>query len=168
MEYIIPAMIVAIFLLGIKNKIPVYTVFCDGALWGLKTVGQIFPVVLAITVGVSMMRVSGVMDALTNLLSPLTEFINLPKEVLPLVLIRPMSGSGALGILTDILNTYGPDSHIGIVASVIMGSTETTFYTLMVYFKNTRVKYTKHIIPAALFGDIVGVGVGVLVSSIIF
>lgn len=168
MIYIIPIIIIAIIISGIKSKIPVYSVFCDGVLWGSKTVMGIFPVILAVTVGVSMMRASGLMDFITAFIAPITDKIHLPKEVLPLVLIRPLSGGGALGVLTDILNRYGADSFVGICASVIMGSCETTFYTLMVYFKNTRVKYTGHIIPAAVFGDIVGVGMGVLMSTIIF
>ena len=168
MLYILPAVMVVIIIMGMKNKIPVYSVFCDGVLWGLKTIMGIYPVILAMTIGVSMLRASGAMDFLCNLLTPLADFIHLPKEVLPLVLIRPFSGGGALGILADILKNYGADSFIGLCASVIMGSCETTFYTLMVYFKNTRVKYTRHILPAAIFGDIVGVGAGVLVASIFF
>ena len=168
MLYILPAVMVVIIIMGMKNKIPVYSVFCDGVLWGLKTIMGIYPVILAMTICVSMLRASGAMDFLCNLLTPLADFIHLPKEVLPLVLIRPFSGGGALGILADILKNYGADSFIGLCASVIMGSCETTFYTLMVYFKNTRVKYTKHIIPAAVFGDIVGVGAGILISTIIF
>ena len=168
MTYIIPLIIILILLFGMKNKIEVYSVFCDGVLWGLKTVMGIFPVILAVTVGIGMMRVSGLFDFLISFISPLTDFLKIPKEVMPLVLIRPFSGGGALGILTDILKEYGADTYIGVVASVIMGSCETTFYTLMVYFKNTRVKYTRHILPAAIFGDIVGVGAGVLAASIFF
>jgi len=168
MSYILPFMMAAIIFMGMKNKIPVYSVFCDGVLWGLKTVMGIFPVILAVTVGISMLKASGGMDFLCGLLMPAADFIHLPKEVLPLVLIRPFSGGGALGVLTDILNRYGADSFIGICASIIMGSCETTFYTLAVYFKNTRVKYTQHIIPAAVLGDMVGVGAGIAVSMALF
>ena len=168
MKYIIPVILILIVGCGLKNKIPVYSVFCDGAMEGLKTVFGIFPVILAVTVGVSMLRTSGAMNILIAFFSPITSIINFPKEVLPLVLIRPLSGGGAMGILTDILNEYHPDSFIGFLASVVMGSTETTFYTLMVYLKDTRVKYVKHIIPAAVFGDIVGVVVGLLAATIFF
>lgn len=168
MKYIIPIILILIVLSGIKSKIPVYSVFCDGAFEGMKTVMGIFPVILAVTVGVSMLKTSGTMNFITNIVSNITSLIGFPREVLPLVLIRPLSGGGALGVLTDILNEFHPDTFIGFLASVIMGSTETTFYTLMVYLKDTRVKYVKHIIPAAVFGDIVGVTVGLIAATIIF
>ncbi len=168
MKYIIPIILILIVLSGVIKKIPVYSVFCDGALEGMKTVMGIFPVIMAITMGVSMLKASGVMSYITGLLENLLKPVGFPTEVLPLVLVRPLSGSGAMAVLTDILNEFHPDSFIGLFASVIMGSTETTFYTLMVYLKNTRVKYSKHIIPAAVFGDIVGVMVGLVCSSIFF
>lgn len=168
MKYIIPVILILIVFSGLKSKISVYSVFCDGAFEGMKTVMGIFPVILAITVGVSMLKASCAMDYLTGVLSYVTDIFGFPKEVLPLVLIRPLSGGGAMGVLTDILNEFHPDSFIGYIACVIMGSTETTFYTLMVYLKDTRVKYSKHIIPAAVFGDIVGVATGVLVGTIFF
>lgn len=168
MKYIIPIILILIVLSGIKSKIPVYSVFCDGAFDGMKTVMGIFPVILAVTVGVSMLKTSGTMNSVTKIVSYITGLIGFPREVLPLVLIRPLSGGGALGVLTDILNEFHPDTFIGFLASVIMGSTETTFYTLMVYLKDTRVEYVKHIIPAAVFGDIVGVTVGLIAATIIF
>lgn len=168
MKYIVPLILILIVSSGIIKKIPVYSVFCDGALEGMKTVMGIFPVIMAITMGVSMLKASGVMSYITGLLENLLKPIGFPTEVLPLVLVRPLSGGGAMGVLTDILNEFHPDSFIGFFASVIMGSTETTFYALMVYLKNTRVKYSKHIIPAAIFGDIVGVVIGLVCSTIFF
>ncbi len=168
MKYIIPVILILIVLSGLLKKIPVYSVFCDGAFDGMKTVIGIFPVILAVTVGVSMLKASGVMECITEALAYVLSPIGFPEEVLPLVLIRPLSGGGAMGVLTDILNEFHPDTFIGFFASVVMGSTETTFYTLMVYLKNTRVKYSKHIIPAAVFGDIVGVVAGLVFSTIFF
>ena len=168
MKYILPVFILLIFLVAKRNKIEIYPVFLQGVEGGLKTVISIFPVILATTVAVAMMRASGLMDIFLKIISPVTNFFKIPDEILPLALIRPLSGGGALGVLSDILKEHSPDSFIGICASVIMGSTETTFYTLSVYFKNTRVKYNNHIIPAAVFGDIVGVIAGVAVSAIIF
>ena len=121
MKYIIPVILILIVFYGLIKKIPVYSVFCDGAFDGMKTVMGIFPVILAVTVGVSMLRASGVMDILTGLLSGITNNIGFPNEVLPLVLIRPLSGGGAMGILTDILNNNHPDSFTGFLASVVMG-----------------------------------------------
>ncbi|MDY3929173.1 MAG: spore maturation protein [Clostridia bacterium] len=168
MSYLIPIIFLFIIISAMRSNIPVYTTFCDGVQWGMKTVIGIFPVILAVTTAVSMMRASGLTEIIISFLSPITDIFHIPTEVLPLALIRPLSGGGALGILSNILKEYHPDSLIGITASVIMGSTETTFYTLMVYFKNTRVKYTGRIIPAAVFGDIVGIIAGVTASTIIF
>lgn len=163
MKYILPFIIVLILSSGIKSKISVYSEFSDGVLSGMKTVAGIFPVILAMTAGISMMKASGLMGFISGVLSPLTSRVNIPSEVLPLIIIRPFSGGGSLGVLSDILNSCGADSYAGLLASVIMGSCETTFYTLMVYFKNTHVKYTGKIIPAAVVGDITGVIAGAVV-----
>ena len=167
MKYILPLIMIFIIIKALRKGVAVYNTFCDGVQNGMKTVIGIFPVIVAISMMVSMMRSSGLMEIVINIIKPLTDFFGIPNEVMPLALIRPVSGGGALGLLTDIFKEYGPDTRIGIIASIIMGSTETTFYTLMVYFKNTRVKYNIHIIPAAVFGDIVAVLVGVLASVII-
>lgn len=168
MEIIIPVILFLVFLCGIRSRAAVFDDFSDGVMWGLKTAANIFPVILAVSVAASMMRASGLFDALFRVLLPITSRLGVPPDILPLALIRPVSGGGALGILSDILKTAGPDSFSGFCASVIMGSTETTFYTLSVYFKNTSAKNNNIILPAALFGDIVGIITGVWVSWIIF
>lgn len=168
MKYIIPLIMILILIKANKSGVAVYSSFCVGVERGMKTVIGIFPVILAISVAVGMMRESGLLDIISSIIRPVTDFFNIPKEVLPLALLRPVSGGGSLAILSDILKQYGADTKIGIIASVIMGCTETTFYTLSVYFKNTRVKKNSFIIPAAIFGDIVAVLVGVAVSAIIF
>lgn len=166
--YIIPAIMAFILICALRKKVPVYSVFIDGAEDGMKTVLGIFPCMLAILTAVAMLRASGALDMLIGLLAPLTRALQIPDTVMPLALIRPVSGSGALGILTDILKTNSPDSAAGRIASVMMGSTETTFYTLMVYFQRTKVKYTKRAVPAAVFGDIVGILASVLACKIFF
>lgn len=163
MKYILPCIILAILFTGLKNRVSVYSEFSDGALNGMKTVAGILPVILAMTAGVSMLKASGLMGFIAQLLSPVTVRMNIPPEVLPLILVRPFSGGGSLGVLSGILDSCGADSYPGLLASIIMGSCETTFYTLMVYFKNTRVKHTARIIPAAVFGDIVCVAAGVVI-----
>ena len=150
------------------RKTTVYTTFIDGVGEGIKTVMGIFPAILAILTATAMLEASGAFDLLLNLLSPLTQALKIPEEVMPLAIVRPMSGGASLGVLSDILDKCTPDSFSGTVASVIMGSTETTFYTLCVYFRKTRVKYTKKIIPAALIGDFVGLLAAVWVCKIIF
>ena len=110
---------------------------------------------------------SGAIDLIISFISPVTDLIGIPHEVLPLAMIRSVSGSGALGILTDTLNTYGADGDIGKIASVIMGSTETTFYCLCVYFAKTRVKHTLRAVPCAVIGDIIGIIVGTLLIKLL-
>lgn len=166
--YIIPAIMALILACALRKKAPVYSVFIDGAEEGMKTVLGIFPCMLAILTAVAMLRASGALELFIGLLAPVTRALHIPDAVMPLALIRPVSGSGALGLLTDILNTQTPDSMAGRVASVMMGSTETTFYTLMVYFQRTQVKYTKRAVPAAVFGDIVGILASVFVCKIFF
>ena len=137
------------------KKLPSYELFIDGAEDGMKIVSGIFPPLVAVLTAAYMLRASGTLDLIVSLLSPITNLI--PAEVMPLALIRPISGSGATGILTEILNNYGADSEVGRIASVIMGSTETTFYCLCVYFAKTRVKHNLKAVPFAAVGDIVGI-----------
>lgn len=160
MQYIIPFLILAIILSALLRKLPAYETFIGGVEDGLKIVVSIFPALLAVLTAAAMLRASGAIELLTGLISPVTDLLHIPKEVMPLALIRPVSGSGALGLLTDILNQYGADGNIGKIASVIMGSTETTFYCLCVYFAKTKVKYTIRAVPCAVIGDIAGILAG--------
>ena len=149
--------------------VPIFIALVVG--WGLSkntSVYDIFPSLLAVMVTVSMLRASGALEILMRFLSPLISGLGITEDVMLLGFIRPLSGSGALGVLGDILKNHGPDSFQGRVASLIMGSTETTFYTLMVYFSKTKVKYVKRVIPAAIFGDILGFFLSILVCKIFF
>lgn len=166
MQYIIPSIIAITVLYALKTKTDIYTSFTSGASDGLKIITGIFSAVLAMISAVYMLRASGFFEILSEFISPVTEKIGFPAEVLPLALIRPFSGSGSLGVLADILNTYGADTKIGKTASVIMGSTETTFYCICVYFAKTRVKHTASVIPYAMIGDIVGLILAVLLVNI--
>lgn len=167
MQYIIPILIVLILTTALKSKLPVYDTFITGAGDGMKIVLGIFPALLAVLTAAYMLRASGAIDLIISFISPLTDLIGIPREVLPLAMIRPVSGSGALGILTDTLNTYGADGEIGKIASVIMGSTETTFYCLCVYFAKTRVKHTLRAVPCAVIGDLTGIVVGTLLIKLL-
>ncbi len=166
MQYIIPALIFAVLTAAMLKKQPVYEQFIGGAEDGLKMLARIIPPIIAVITAVYMMRASGLLAWLLGLISPATDFIGIPPEVMPLVIIRPLSGSGAVGVLSDILNRYGADSDIGKIASVICGSTETTFYCLCVYFSMTRVKNNLKVIPCALLGDITGIVVGTLLIKL--
>ena len=144
-------------ILALKNRVGVYDCFIDGAGDGMSTVLSIFPPLVAIMSVSAMLRASGAIDFITTLLSPATKPLGIPAEILPLALIRPLSGGASIGLLTDLVATYGADSRISKMACILCASTETTFYTLMVYFRNTGVKYTKRVLLSAIFGDLVGI-----------
>ena len=105
----------------------------------------------------AMLKTSGTIDFFSSLLSPVTKQLNIPSEILPLALIRPLSGGGSIGLLSELVSGFGPESRIACMACILCASTETTFYTIMVYFKKTKVKYTKRVLLAAIFGDLVGI-----------
>ncbi len=151
---IIPIFVLGIFLYGIHKKVDVFSVFVNGAKENIKVGVEILPSLVMLMLAVGMFRSSGAMEAFSELISPITDFLGFPKECVPLALMRPVSGSGALSILETVLEEHGPDSFIGRVASVLLGSTETTFYTVAVYFGATKIKKTRHALPAALAGDI--------------
>lgn len=151
---IIPVFVLGVFLYGLYKKVDVFGEFVSGARENIKVGFGILPSLCALMLAVGMLRESNTLDGLVRLIAPLTEFLGFPPECAPLALLRPVSGSGALSLLEGIFKDYGPDSFIGKVASVMMGSTETTFYTLAVYFAATRVKNTRHALPCALAGDL--------------
>ncbi len=166
MQYVIPAVIAAVIIFALKTRTDAYAAFTEGAADGLRTVVKILPSLLAVITAAQMLRVSGAIDMIIRFISPVTDFLHIPPEVMPLALIRPISGSGSLGILADILNTFGADSRQGMIASVIMGSTETTFYCLCVYFAGTKVKDTRRVIPCAVISDIIGILAGVWIINL--
>ncbi|MCD8390657.1 MAG: spore maturation protein [Firmicutes bacterium] len=166
MKYIMPALICAVLLLALSRKKPAYELFIEGAADGLKMLKSVLPPMIAIMSSVYMARASGAFDLLVGFVSRFTDKIGMSGELIPLALIRPLSGSGSMGIFTDILNRCGADSAVGKAASVMYGSTETTFYCLCVYFSRTRVKNTLKAVPYAVFGDIVSVVCAVLITSL--
>lgn len=155
-NYIIIASAALIVLFGLIKKIAVFDTFLEGAREGLQTALGIMPAVTALTLCVSMIKASGCLDAVGQVISPLINSVHIPVETVPLMLIRPVSGSGALTVVQNIFSESGPDSYAGKVASVMMGSTETTFYTIAVYFGSVGIKKTGYTIPAALTADLAG------------
>ena len=133
-----------------------YAALCCGAKDGLQITLRILPPLIGLLSGIYMLRASGALDTITHFLTPLFSLVGLPPETAPLVLIRPISGSGALAVGSDLIRTYGADSYIGRVTAVMMGSTETTFYTIAVYFGAAGVQRTRYTLPAALTADIAG------------
>ncbi len=164
----IPFLLFAIVLTGFVRKVKVYEVFVDGAKEGFDVAVRIIPYLVAILVAIGMFRASGAMDWLVALLSPATNLIGMPAEALPVALMRPLSGSGSLGIVTELINTHGPDSFIGRLASTLFGSTETTFYVLAVYFGSVGIRRGRHAVAAGLTGDLVGVLAAVFICRIVF
>lgn len=164
----IPVFIVFILLYGFGKKVPVYEVFIEGAKEGLTTAIRILPYLVAMVVAIGIFRTSGAMELLTQILSPVTNWMGVPSEVLPLALMRPMSGSASLGILAELLKTHGPDTFVGRTASTMMGSTETTFYTISIYLGSVGYKDSRYILAAGLLADLAGFASSILICSLVF
>lgn len=152
----IPVMIAGIVAYGLVKKINVYDSFVDGAKDGLENMLQIIAPLVGLMVAITMFRASGALNILAYILKPVTDFLHMPSAVLPLALLRPVSGSGSVAIVNDIFATCGPDSIEGRIASVMMGSTETTFYTVAVYFGSVGIKQLRHTVKSALIADCTG------------
>ena len=155
-RWAIPSVVLAIPLWGVIRGVKVYEAFVDGARKGLITTVRITPYLIAMLVSIRVFRVAGGMDLLLKAIAPCTRLLGIPPEVVPMFLIRPLSGSGSLGMLGEILKTHGPDSLIGVIASTIQGSTETTFYVITVYFGAVNVNRVRHSLPIGLWADLVG------------
>jgi spore maturation protein B len=155
-SYIIPVLLAVLAVFGIGKRVDVYSALTHGAEEGLTVLLQILPALVGLLTAVSMLRASGALDWFSSLCAPLLYAVGIPPQTTPMLLIRPVSGSGALAIASDLILTYGPDSYEGRVAAVMLGSTETTFYTIAVYFGSAGIVRTRHTIPAALIADLTG------------
>lgn len=155
-DYLIPLLLAGAALYALCRRVDVFSALTTGAGEGLSVVLRILPPLVALLTAVYMLRASGALELLTALLTPVLTFLGIPPETVGLLLIRPVSGSGALAVGSDIMQTYGPDSAIGRTAAVMLGSTETTFYTVAVYYGAAGIRRTRHTIPAALAADITG------------
>lgn len=168
--WIVPGIIVGLLGLGVARRVRIYEVFIEGARDGFQVAIRITPYLVAILVAVAMFRASGALDLLVTPLGRLTGPLGLPAEALPMALLRPLSGSGAYGVLASIINdpAIGPDSYVGYLVSTIQGSTETTFYVLAVYFGAIGVRRLRHAIVAALAADAAGIAGSVVICSILY
>lgn len=155
-DYIVPILLLLCSLLVLRRKENSYDLLLDGAAEGLKLTVSILPALVMLLTAVSMLRASGAVELISRLLSPVFTFFGIPPETAILVLVRPLSGSAALAIGAELMAQYGVDSVIGRTAAVMLGSTETTFYTISVYFGAAGIKNTRYTVPAALFADFVG------------
>ena len=152
-DYIIPFIIVLIILFGAFKGVNVFEEFISGAKNGFKTIYTITPSLLALIFAIELMKSSGGLEVLCSILSPLTNILGIPRELTPLTILSPISGSGSVSMFERILKDNGPDSFIGRCASVMMGSTETTFYTMTLYYSSVNIKKTRHTLPSALCAD---------------
>lgn len=155
-ETMIPLLIFVIIGYGVLNHQPVYEEFISGAKKGLKMVMQIMPTLIGLMMATGVLRASGLLDRVAEIAAPLTEKLKIPAELLPITIIKMFSSSAATGLLLDIYKTYGADSRIGKMASVMLSSTETIFYTMSVYFMSVKVKKTRYTIPGALLATLAG------------
>lgn len=155
-DYIVPMIILVTSLVALRKKENTYDLMLTGAGEGLKLLITILPALILLLTAVSMLRASGAVELLSRIVAPAFRFFGIPPETAILVLVRPISGSAALAVGTDLMAQYGVDSLIGRTAAVMLGSTETTFYTISVYFGAAGIQKTRYTIPAALFADLVG------------
>lgn len=154
-DLIVPILFASVLMAAFFRKTDPFSSFMSGAKEGMKTSLQILPALVGLMTCIGMLRASGALDIFCSVLTPFTEKLGIPAEVLPLALIRPLSGSGSLSVCRQILAEYGPDSLIGRTASVLQGSGETTFYVISLYLGSAGVSRTRHAVPAALIGDLV-------------
>ena len=165
---LLPALLAGVAAWGTGRRVDVYGALTRGAEEGLTVLLRIIPALVGLLTAVSMFRASGAMEFLSSLCAPVMERLGLPAEVLPLMLIRPVSGSGALAVATELMTTHSPDSYVGRVAAVMLGSTETTFYTIAVYFGSAGIHRTRHAVPAALTADLTGFLASALAVRLLF
>lgn len=164
----IPVIIFSFLGYGYAKKVKVYEKFVEGAKEGFNVGVKIIPYLVAMLVAIAMFRSSGALDVLTWILKPVTNLIGMPSEVLPMAMMRPLSGSGSLGVMTELMNTHGVDSLIGFIASTMFGSTETTFYVVAVYFGAVNIRRTRYALPAGLLADTAGLITAVLICRLLF
>ena len=163
----IPLLLAGIPAIALARGVKVYPAFVDGAKQGFETAVRIIPPLVAILVALGMLRASGAMEAATRALAPVTAWLGIPASVVPMVLVRPLSGGAALGVVGDVLRSDGPDSYAGRLVSVMAGSTETTFYVLAVYMGAAGISRYRHALPAALLADLAGFTAAVIAVRLV-
>lgn len=167
-RWAIPLLLFTLLLVGALKKLRVYELFVEGAKEGFETAIHVLPYLLAMFVAIGTLRESGAFDSLLGWIGPFTERVGIPREILPLAILRPLSGSGALGAMSELFATHGPDSLIGMMASTIQGSTETTFYILTVYFGAVGIRKARHSIAVGLWADVIAFLAAVFIVNLFF
>lgn len=167
-DLIIPLLFAGIMIWGAVRRVDVFRCFCDGAAGGLRTTTEILPALVLLVISVGMLRASGAVELLTGLLEPLCSAVGFPPECMQMVLLRPFSGSGAMAVYDSIAGEYGADSLPERTAAILLGSSETTFYTIAVYFSAVKVRRTRYAVPAAMTADLTAWIVCALIVGLFF
>lgn len=163
-----PMIILIIVICALKERKKVFDLFLEGAKEGIETTINIFPTLIGLFVAIGALRSSGILDLIIHIINPVLNIIHFPSELMPLAILRPISGSSSIAVATDIMKNFGVESKLGKMASTIMGSTETTLYTIAIYTSCIKVKKTRHILIAALCADLVGIITSVVVCNFMF
>ena len=167
-DFLIPVTILFIVVFGCLQKVDIYEVFLEGAKEGLQTVVDILPTLIGLVMAVEVVRAGGLLDLLVECIRPFADAVGFPAELAPLSIVRLVSSSAATGLLTDLFATYGPDSYLGRVASVMMSCTETVFYTMSLYFLSVGIRKTRWTLPCALLANVVGILAAVVLVEVVF
>jgi len=162
-----PLVILIIVFYAIYEKKNVFDIFLKGAKEGIEVVVKIFPTLIGLFLAIGLLRDSGIIDLIIKIIKPIISLLKIPTEILPLAMLRPISGSASMAVATDIMKQYGVDTTIGIITSVIMGATETTFYTIAVYSSSVNIKNTRFVLCASLIADFVGIIGAVIICQIL-
>lgn len=168
MEFVMPAFACIVVVFGLIKRVPVFDIFLKGAKEGIQILYNIAPTIIGLVFAVDLLRSSGAIDAICNFIEPVADYLGFPKEIVPMVLLRPVSGSGSTALLTSLYEQCGPDSFAGRVASVLAGSSETTFYAIAMYFGCIKVKKIRHTLFAAIIADITAAVMSVLTVRLYF
>lgn len=167
-DFLVPTVMFLIVVYGLIHKVDVFQSFIDGAKEGVNVVLSILPTLVALMLGIAMLRTSGALDGIVRLLSPLVSFSSFPTEVIPVALMRSVSSSASTGLILDIFKSYGPDSFIGRLVSIMFGCTESIFYTMSVYFMAIKVKNSRYTVVGALLASLVGIIMSYLLTVYLF
>ena len=168
LDLLVPLLMLGVCCWALAGKRDVYSLMVTGAGQGLETIKIILPALIVLLSSVQMLRVSGAIDIMTTALAPVCRYLGLPPETVPLVIIRPISGSAGLAVGSEIIAAYGPDSEIGRTAAIMLGSTETTFYTISVYFGAAKIRQTRYTVAAALAADLTGFIMAGITTKLLF
>ena len=167
-NYILPIIIFIIIVHGLYKKVDIFDLFCTGIKEGLTTTLRIYPTILAMLIAVNILLKSNIIIDITKMINPLFIILHFPKELLPLALLKPISGSASLVMMNNLLETYGPDSYIGLTSSVIQGSTDTTIYILSLYFASIGIKKIKYAVKVGLIADLITIIIALITINILF